>query len=193
MVEIPFIMTLYTGNVVVGTARINVVKNPFKDVDEDDYYFSAVMWAYYNGFTTGTTSTTFEPDRTLTRAEVVTLLWRVNGKPEPTTKTNPFTDVSSSSYYYKAVLWAVEKGIVTGTSATTFTPNRTCSNAEVFTLLWRSNGKPAAATTGTEYYATAYAWATANNLYAELKDTFVITDPCPRADVMTYMYRNLAF
>ena len=96
--------------------------NPFTDVPEGAYYYDAVMWAYRSGITTGTTKTKFAPASTTTRGQVVTFLWRALGEPEPETTVNPFEDVKASDYYYKPILWAVEKGITNGTSAKRFSP-----------------------------------------------------------------------
>jgi hypothetical protein len=111
--------------------------NPFEDVKPDAYYYKAVLWAVEKGITTGTSATTFRPDRTCTRAQIVTFLWRSKGQPEPTKTDNPFEDVKADQYYYKAVLWAVENGITTGTSATKFSPDSTCTRAQIVTFLYR--------------------------------------------------------
>ena len=112
--------------------------NPFTDVAESAYYYDAVLWALDNGITNGKTATTFEPTDSCTRAQTVTFLWRAANSPEPLSRNNPFVDVSSDSYYYKAVLWAVEQGITNGTTATTFSPNNTVSRGQVVTFLYRS-------------------------------------------------------
>ena len=117
--------------------------NPFTDVKEKDYYYEPVLWAVANSITTGTSKTTFSPDNPCTRAQVVTFLWRAAGSPEPTQTNNPFTDVPAGQYYYKAVLWAVEEGITAGTSKTTFSPDESCTRAQVVTFLWRAAGEPA--------------------------------------------------
>ena len=166
--------------------------NPFADVPEDAYYHDAVLWAYENGVTSGTSATTFSPDATCTRGQVVTFLWRACGSPEPSTTTNPFADVSESDYFYKAVLWAVEKGITAGTSATTFSPAATCTSGQVVTFLWRANGSPAATTEATEYYAEAVDWARTSNLFEGTSVTFDPKNACPRADIVTYIYRATA-
>ncbi len=113
-------------------------ENPFTDVAESAYYHDAVLWAVEKGITSGTSATTFSPNNPCTRAQAVTFLWRAAGSPEPGIAENPFVDVSADAYYYKAVLWAVEKGITSGTSATTFSPNATCSRAQIVTFLWRT-------------------------------------------------------
>ncbi|MBR4131863.1 MAG: S-layer homology domain-containing protein, partial [Oscillospiraceae bacterium] len=112
--------------------------NPFEDVAADQYYYKAVLWAVEKGITTGTSPTTFRPDRTCTRGQIVTFLWRSKDKPEPEKTENPFVDVPADQYYYKAELWAVEKGVTTGTSATKFSPDSTCTRAQIVTFLYRS-------------------------------------------------------
>ena len=134
----------------------------FTDVADKAYYRDAVEWAVDNGITKGTTATTFSPNATCTRAQAVTFLWRAAGSPEPETRTMPFTDIPVGSYYYDAVLWAVENGITKGTSDTTFSPNMTCTRAQIVAFLWRSEKSPAAGTANpfadvksTAYYADA--------------------------------------
>ena len=112
--------------------------NPFADVQKGQYYYKAVLWAVEKGITTGTSPTTFRPDQTCTRGQIVTFLWRYFGEPEPKTGNNPFEDVKDSDYFYKAVLWAVENGITTGTTATTFRPEQTCTRAQIVTFLYRA-------------------------------------------------------
>jgi len=112
--------------------------NPFTDVASGEYYYKAVLWAVENEITAGTSATTFSPNAGCTRAQVVTFLWRTEGKPQPTSSSNPFTDVASGEYYYNAVLWAVEKDITKGTSATAFSPNATCTRGQIVTFLYRA-------------------------------------------------------
>lgn len=122
----------------VGTTPVVL---PFVDVFPSDYFYSAVVWAVQNGVTSGTTATTFSPNAFCTRAQTVTFLWRAAGCPVPVTKTNPFTDVKQQDYFYYAVLWAVENGITTGTSATTFSPEESCTRAQIVTFLYRYMSK----------------------------------------------------
>ncbi len=110
---------------------------PFVDVKTSDYFYKPVKWAFGSKITGGTSASTFSPDNNCTRAQVVTFLWRTAGQPEPKGKNNPFADVKSDSYYYKAVLWAVEQGITGGTSASTFSPDNNCTRAQVVTFLYR--------------------------------------------------------
>lgn len=110
---------------------------PFTDVSSSDYFYKPVKWAFGSEITGGTSATTLSPDSNCSRAQVVTFLWRTTGQPEPTGKNNPFTDVKADSYYYDAVLWAVENGITGGTSANTFSPDDSCTRAQVVTFLYR--------------------------------------------------------
>ena len=111
--------------------------NPFTDVKPGAYYYNAVLWAVEKGITNGTSDKTFSPDETCTRAQIVTFLWRYEEQPALTGTNNPFADVKPSAYFGSAVLWAVEKGITNGTSATTFDPEDTCTRAQVVTFLYR--------------------------------------------------------
>ena len=111
---------------------------PFADVEADDYFYKAVLWAMENGITSGATKTEFSPDAKCTRAQIVTFLHRSIGSPKPESTENPFRDLPSGEYYSEAVLWAVENGITKGTSADTFSPKANCSRAQVVTFLYRS-------------------------------------------------------
>jgi hypothetical protein len=172
----------------------------FTDVDEDAYYAEAVAWAVANEITKGTSETTFSPDDDCTRAQVVTFLWRYAGKPEPTTTENPFTDVEEDTDYYKAILWAYENGITTGTSETTFSPEETCTRAQVVTFLWRYEGELTyeEAETFTDvaedaYYAKAVAWAVHEWITKGTGDgQFSPDETCTRGQVVTFLYRNTA-
>ena len=124
-----------------GSAEPKITLNPFTDVAAESYYFKAVLWAVENGVTNGTGQNTFSPTGNCTRGQVVTFLWRAAGSPEPEGGANPFEDVSESSFYYKAVLWAVENGITKGTSDSTFSPSGTCTRAQVVTFLYRAVGE----------------------------------------------------
>lgn len=157
----------------------------------DAYYHDAVLWALEKKVTTGATATTFAPTATCTRGQVVTFLWRAMGEPAPTTKKNPFTDVKETEYYYNAILWAVEQGITTGISATTFAPEDTCTSAHVVTFLWRASGKPAAENDGASWYSEAVAWANGLMLLDGTGKAFAPDALSPRADIVTYLYRVL--
>lgn len=115
----------------------------FYDVPETHVYARAIHWAVAHNIAWGTSNTSFSPDATCTRGQVVTFLWRFSGQPEPTINVNPFTDVNESDYFYKPVLWAVEQGITSGTTPTSFSPNAKCSYAHIGTFLWRAAGKQA--------------------------------------------------
>ena len=163
--------------------------NPYEDVDEDDYFFDAVMWAHYADpqITNGMDATHFGPEKTTTRAHIVTFLWRANGCPEPVGTENPFEDVKETDYFYKAVLWAVEQGIVKGTDATHFTPDQTCSTAHIVTMLYRALG------VGTDgWYEEAGAWADKLGLLADTGLTVGTNVDCPRGAIVTFLYRALA-
>ena len=115
--------------------------NPFTDVAEGQYYYKAVLWAVGEGITTGTSTTTFSPDRGCTRAQVVTFLWRAEDQPKPKSVVNPFKDVAEGQYYSTAVLWAVEKEITKGTSTDKFSPDSTCTRGQIVTFLYRNAGE----------------------------------------------------
>ena len=167
----------------------------FTDVPADAYYADAVKWAVENGVTEGTSATTFSPDMSCTRAQMVTFLWRQAGAPKATS-SNPFTDVQAGSYYYDAVLWAVEQGITSGTSATTFAPDATCTRAQTVTFLYRAAGSPAVSggsfsdVSADAYYADAVAWAVSEGVTVGTSDTTFSPDMnCTRAQIVTFMYR----
>ena len=112
-------------------------KNSFKDVKSSDWYYNAVQWAVSKGITNGTSKTTFSPSKTCNRAEIVTFLWNQAGKPS-VSASNPFKDVKSSDWYYKAVQWAVKKGVTSGTSKTTFSPTKACTRAQIVTFMYHN-------------------------------------------------------
>ena len=120
-----------------GCPEPTLTLNPFEDVKPDQYYYKAVLWAVQNSITNGVDKTHFGPDKGCTRAQVVTFLWRTESQPEPTLTLNPFTDVLAAAYYYKAVLWAVQNGITTGTGADKFSPDSTCTRGQIVTFLYR--------------------------------------------------------
>ncbi len=123
-----------------GSPVVEDVENPFSDVKADAYYYNAVMWAVSTGVTKGTSATTFSPNATVTRAQVVTFLYRYDGE-KAATSENPFADVAEGAYYYNAVLWAVENGVTTGKTATSFAPNDDCTRAQIVTFMYRYMGK----------------------------------------------------
>ena len=169
----------------------------FVDVPAGSYYEDAVDWAVENGITQGTDDTHFSPDGICTRAQAVTFLWRAAGSPEPETRAMPFADVPVGSYYYDAVLWAVENGITKGTSDTTFSPNMTCSRAQIVAFLWRSEKSPAAGTANPfadvksdAYYADAVLWAVKENITKGTTSTTFSPDAdCTRAQIVTFLWR----
>ena len=122
-----------------GRPAVGAVANPFKDVKESDWFYTAVMWAVKEGITAGTTPTTFAPTKTCTRAEVVQFIRNSKGKPAPTSTANPFVDVHEGDWFYESVLWAVEKNITAGTTPTTFAPTKTCTRAEVVQFLYKAS------------------------------------------------------
>ena len=115
-------------------------ESPFTDVDENAYYYKAMLWAVEHGVTAGTSSTSFSPNSVCSRSQMVTLLWRAIGSPDPGIEQSPFTDVDENAFYYKAMLWALEQGITTGTSGTSFSPNAACTRGQVVTFLYRAVG-----------------------------------------------------
>ncbi len=175
--------------------------NPFTDVEEGAYYYDAVLWAANAEpqVTSGTSATTFSPDATCTRAQVVTFLWRAKGCPEPAIAANPFSDVKQSDYYYRAVLWALENEVTTGTSATTFSPDAGCTRAQVVTFLWRCEGKAAPSSSANPfkdvtggYYYDAVLWAVEKNITKGTSDTTFSPDStCTRGQIVTFLYRDL--
>ena len=187
----------HTIEVIFMKANGNPQTGVFVDVATGSYYEDAVDWAVENGITKGTDDTHFSPDGICTRAQAVTFLWRAAGSPEPKTNTMPFTDVNAGSYYYDAVLWAVENGITKGTSDTTFSPNMTCSRAQIVTFLWRSEKSPAAGTANpfadvksTAYYADAVLWAVKENITkGTTSTTFSPNADCTRAQIVTFLWR----
>ena len=181
------------------TSKTKPSSTGFSDVPDGQYYSNAVSWAVKQGITNGTSATTFQPTKPCTRAEVVTFLWKAAGSPSVSGK-NPFMDVNSSDYYYKAVLWAVKKGVTNGTSATTFSPNERCTRGQVVTLMWNWAGKPSTSNSisftdvsSNAYYYKAVRWAVKNKVTSGTSaTTFSPNKACTRADVVTFLYRYLA-
>ena len=169
----------------------------FVDVPVSAYYADAVAWAVKNGITGGTSAATFAPDGFCTRAQAVTFLWRAAGSPAPKSAAMPFADVPAGSYYYDAVLWAIENDITKGTSDTTFSPNANCSRGQIVTFLWRSQMSPdaAAANPFTDvvadaYYTSAVLWAVERNITGGTSaTTFSPSANCTRAQIVTFIYR----
>ena len=180
-----------------GDAADNKAK--FTDVKDSDYFAKAVAWAVEKGITTGTTPTTFSPHAPCTRAQIVTFLWRAAGKPEPQKTDNPFADVKADAYYNKALLWAVEQGIVKGTSATAFSPDATCTRGQMAAILYRyakspevKGDKSFADVKADAYYANAVKWAAEQGITAGTSATSFSPDAtCTRAQIVTFLYRYM--
>lgn len=193
-----FVMPGSRVNVSASFARAEEPeKLPFTDVSNSAYYYDAVLWAAEEGITSGVTGSTFAPGRGCTRAQLVTFLWRANGSPEPASRENPFTDVSSSAYYYDAVLWAVEKGITTGVTGSTFAPDALCTRGQAAVLLWRANGAPQVSqehpfrdVAEDAYYEDAVSWAVHGGVtQGTTGSTFAPDETCTRAQIVTFLYR----
>ena len=171
----------------------------FTDVPADAYYTDAVAWAVENGVTAGTGNGTFSPENNCTRAQIVTFLWRAAGSPT-VNASNPFKDVAESDYYYNAVLWAVQNGITSGTSATSFNPGKECTRAEAVTFLYRAKNSPAVSGTNSftdvasgAYYTNAVQWAMNTGVTAGTSTTAFSPDQnCTRAQIVTFLYRDRA-
>ena len=199
-----FTFTMPNGKVSVSAAFKQTTVTPpstgFVDVPASAYYADAVKWAVEKGITTGTSATTFSPEASCTRAQMVTFLWRAAGSPAPKATTTAFTDLDKSAYYYDAVLWAVEQGITTGTSATTFSPNATVTRGQTVTFLYRFAGQPAVSgsssftdVNSSDYYAAAVQWAKEQGITSGTSDTtFSPTNDCTRGQIVTFLYRQLA-
>ena len=191
------VTTDHTIEVVFMKANGNPQTGVFVDVPEGSYYEEAVDWAVEKGITTGTGNNYFTPDGICTRAQAVTFLWRVAGSPTPKTEAMVFEDVLDGSYYYEAVLWAVENGITVGTSATTFSPELTCSRAHIVTFLWRAANSPSAKTANPftdvaadAYYIDAVLWAVKHKItVGTTLSTFSPDEGCTRAQIVTFLYR----
>ena len=185
-----------------GTVAIKIGQTMnFIDVKTTDYFYDSVKWAVNKGVTTGTSSTTFSPYNPCKRAEIVTFLWRAAGSPEPTITRNPFKDVNAVTHssYYKAILWASQKGIAAGTSTTTFSPDQVCTRAQIVTFLYRYAGKPSGyysnpfkdvgATNEASYY-NAILWASGKGITTgSSPTTFSPYASCNRAEAVTFLYR----
>ena len=187
----------HTIEVIFMKANGNPQTGVFVDVATGSYYEDAVDWAVENGITTGVSANRFGPNGVCTRAQAVTFLWRAAGSPAPRSRTMPFTDVPAGSYYYDAVLWAVENGITKGTSETRFSPDDTCTRAQIVAFLWRSEKSPAAGTANPfadvksdAYYADAVLWAVKENITkGTTSTTFSPNADCTRAQIVTFLWR----
>ncbi len=195
-----YTFTMPAGAVTVKASFAPVAGNcPFTDVKVGDYYYDAVLWAVDKGITTGVSATRFDPNGSCTRAQAVTFLWRAMGSPAPTGASMSFTDVAADSYYYNAVLWAVENGVTTGTSETTFSPDAPCDRGQIVTFLHRAMKSPAASAQSTfsdvaadAYYAQAVAWAVENGVTTGTGDNaFSPAASCSRSQIVTFLYRAM--
>lgn len=180
------------------TVSVTFVRtNPFTDVAAGEYYYDAVLWGVSEGIVAGMTTTTFEPGTVCTRAQIVTFLWRAAGEPV-VNGTNPFTDVHPGDYYYDAVLWGVENGVVAGTTETTFSPDDPCTRAQAVSFLWRADGKPAASGSSkftdlepNAYYLDAVQWGAGRGVVAGMTTTtFEPGTQCTRGQIITFLYRD---
>ena len=197
-----YTFTMPASKVTVEASFAKIEEQPeiaFVDVSTSAYYYDAVAWAVENGVTSGTSATTFSPDAACTRAQAVTFLWRAAGSPAPKSSVSPFTDVPATAYYYNAVLWAVEQGITVGTSATTFSPDATCTRGQIVTFLFRAVGTttnendPFVDVADGAYYADAVKWAVAESVTAGTSATTFSPDAsCTRAQIVTFLYRAYA-
>lgn len=195
-----FTFIMPAGKVEVKAAFTEEVKiSPFRDVPTDAYYYEAVKWAQKKGITGGIGDGLFGPNQPCTRAQIVTFLWRAAGSPEPKGTAAGMTDVAAGSYYEKAVAWAIENGITTGTANGRFAPDATCTRAQGMTFLFRASkasadGAPAFSDVAADaYYAEAVKWATDNGITnGTTSSTFSPGSGCTRAQIVTFLWRLYA-
>lgn len=201
-VYIPFTVYGTKGEEASGTMAITIAQTMnFIDVKPGDFFYEPVKWAVNNKITNGTSSTTFSPYKNCNRAEIVTFLWRAAGSPEPTSTRNPFTDVNSvrDASYYKAILWASQKGITAGTNATTFSPYQECTRSQIVTFLYRYAGKPSGnytnpfkdvSSVNEASYYNAILWAVGKGItQGTSTTTFSPYASCTRGEAVTFLYR----
>ena len=201
-VYIPFTVYGTKGEEASGTMAITIAQTMnFIDVKASDFFYEPVKWAVNNKITNGTSSTTFSPYKNCNRAEIVTFLWRAAGSPEPTSTRNPFTDVNSvrDASYYKAILWASQKGITAGTTATTFSPYQECTRSQIVTFLYRYAGKPSGyysnpfkdvSSVNEASYYNAILWAVGKGItQGTSTTTFSPYASCTRGEAVTFLYR----
>ena len=189
-----------TKNTTVYAKWDKVVLHTFKDVAQDDYFAQTVEWAVKNDITKGISTDMFSPNEACTRAQAMAFLWRDAGSPVSASSPMPFADVAKDSYYYDAVLWAIEQGITVGTSGTAYSPDATCSRAQIVTFLWRAADSPVSASSAMpfadvakdSYYYDAVLWAVENDITNGIgADMFGPDDVCTRAQIVTLLYRNM--
>ena len=201
-VYIPFTVYGTKNEEASGTMAITIAQTMnFTDVKPGDFFYEPVKWAVNNKITNGTSSTTFSPYKNCNRAEIVTFLWRAAGTPEPTSPRNPFTDVNSvrDASYYKAILWASQKGITAGTTATTFSPYQECTRSQIVTFLYRYAGKPSGyytnpfkdvSSVNEASYYNAILWAVGKGItQGTSTTTFSPYASCTRGEAVTFLYR----
>lgn len=201
------VVTSYTFKYVTKDHTIEVVfaksgetSGKFVDVPKGSYYEEAVNWAAENDIVSGVSSDRFDPDGPCTRAQAMTLLWRISGRPAPKSTVHSFTDVKPGSYYEQAVLWGVENGIIVGTGSTTFSPDAICTRAHAVALLYRAAGNPAVSSTArfsdvapNAYYASAVAWAEMKGITTGIGGGLFGSDNhCTRAQIVTFLWRAMA-
>ena len=169
--------------------------NPFTDVKQGDYFYDPVLWAVGCEITGGTTPNTFSPNDTCTQAQILTFIWRAKGQPEPAI-SNPFGDIKSDDYYYKAALWAYENGLVSGSS---FNASAPCTRSMVVTYLWKMADSPAASggsfsdVSSDASYAAAVAWAVDKGITSgDGPNTFSPDKTCTRGQIVTFLHRAFA-
>lgn len=201
-VYIPFTVYGTKGEEASGTMAITIAQTMnFIDVKPGDFFYEPVKWAVNNKITNGTSSTTFSPYKNCNRAEIVTFLWRAAGSPEPTVTRNPFKDVNAVTHssYYKAILWASQKGITAGTTATTFSPYQECTRSQIVTFLYRYAGKPSGyysnpfkdvSSVNEASYYNAILWAVGKGItQGTSTTTFSPYASCTRGEAVTFLYR----
>ena len=201
-IYIPFTVYGTKNEEASGTMAITIAQTMnFIDVKASDFFYEPVKWAVNNKITNGTSSTTFSPYKNCNRAEIVTFLWRAAGSPEPTVTRNPFTDVNSvrDASYYKAILWASQKGITAGTNATTFSPYQECTRSQIVTFLYRYAGKPSGyysnpfkdvSSVNEASYYNAILWAVGKGItQGTSTTTFSPYASCTRGEAVTFLYR----
>ena len=201
-VYIPFTVYGTKNEEASGTMAITIAQTMnFIDVKASDFFYEPVKWAVNNKITNGTSSTTFSPYKNCNRAEIVTFLWRAAGTPEPTVTRNPFTDVNSvrDASYYKAILWASQKGITAGSTATTFSPYQECTRSQIVTFLYRYAGKPSGnysnpfkdvSSVNEASYYNAILWAVGKGItQGTSTTTFSPYASCTRGEAVTFLYR----
>ena len=193
-----YTFTMPAGKVEVKATFMedNSVLNFFYDVPNDSFYYEAVKWAAGKNIASGVGNNLFAPDQPCTRAQIVTFLWRAAGSPEPE-NSGSFSDVPASAYYAKAVAWAVENGITTGTGDGMFSPDAVCTRAQAVTFLWRYEKAPVASRSNPftdvaadSYYADAVLWAVKEDITKGTTDTtFSPGADCTRAQIVTFLWR----